>query len=238
VSEQPGLRDRERDLPGLLGWGDELYEATLRAEQRPERRGRGGAGRRRRVPRRLAGVLALLALLLVPGAVATRSIWDDPVQRVGPRSPASASPAVRLAEGSAGDVRWRLGGWNASGGKVCLRTEAFRGGARVAVGSGCGVPQTRGRLTAFLAGAGGVSLVAGTAAPGARTVVVRPPAGSPVRVATVAVAAESLRRSGIAQAARVYVAVFPRGFGAALRAPAVRAYGDDGALIGATGPGA
>jgi hypothetical protein len=37
VTEHPGLRDRERDLPGLLGWGDELYEATLRAERRPDR---------------------------------------------------------------------------------------------------------------------------------------------------------------------------------------------------------
>jgi hypothetical protein len=216
-------------LPGLVEWGDELFEATLRAEQ----------PRRRRRARRAIPVLAVVGVFVIPGAVvATQSIWDDPVQRVVPRAPAASSPAVRLVEGQAGDVAWRVGGWNAGGGRVCLRTEAFRAGRRAtAASTNCAVPRTGARLTAFVAGTANLSLITGTAAANVQSVTVRPPVGAPVRVATRAVGAENLRRSGIVGAARIYVAVFPRGFGSSVRAPAITAFDAGGARLGALGGG-
>jgi hypothetical protein len=226
VTETPGLRDP--DLPGLVEWGDELFEATLRAEQ----------PRRRRTARRAIPILAVVGVFVIPGAVvATQSIWDDPVQRVVPRAPSASTPAVRLVDGQAGDVAWRVGGWNAGGGRVCLRTEAFRAGRRATAASNCAVPRTGARLTAFVVGTANLSLITGTAAAQVRSVTVRPPVGTPIKVATHAVGAENLRRSGITGAARVYVAVFPRGFGDSVRAPAVTAFGADGARLGALGGG-
>jgi hypothetical protein len=228
VTERRAVRDGERDLPGLLDWGDELLEATVRAEGR-HGRARGG-GRRR--PARRGAILALTtaAILLVPGAVvATRSIWDDP------GVPLAATSAVRLVDGRTGDVAWRIGGWTAGGGRVCLRTEAWRGGRRAIVASGCDAPRTAAaRLTALRAGPGDLTLVAGTTAAAVRAVRVRPPAGAPVRVGTVAVPAERLRRSGLTRAARIYVAVFPRGFADATRAPRVTALDAAGETLGHT----
>jgi hypothetical protein len=237
VSEPRAVRDGERDLPGLLDWGDELLEATVRAEGG---HGRSRSGGRRRPARRGAIVaLTTVAVLLVPGAVVTlRSIWDDPVARTDPGVPRAATPAVRLVDGRTGDVVWRIGGWNAGGGQVCLRTEAWRGGRRAMVASGCATPRTAAQLTTLPAGPGDLTLVAGTTATAVRAVSVRPPAGAPVRVDTVAVPAERLRRSGLTGAARIYVAVFPRGVADATRAPGVTAFGAGGETLGAIGPGA
>lgn len=236
MTERPAVRDGERELPGLLDWGDELFEATLRAE-------RGGAGRgvggRWRTRRRAAMVLvATSAVLVVPGAVvATRSVWDDPVGPTDPAAPVPSTPAVRLVDGRTGDVAWRIGGWNAGGGLVCLRTEAWRGAERAIEATNCDRPKTGARLTVSMGAAGGLTLIVGTAAPAVQAVGVRPPAGDAVRVATVAVPAVRLRRSGLTGAARIYVAVIPRRFTGAPRAPAVTAFGAGGEELGAIGAG-
>lgn len=227
MTERPGVADDHgHDLPGLLGWGDELLSATARAEEERAARSR----RRRAIP-----VLAALGVLLVPGAVvATRSIWDDPIGEVGPEAHTASTPAVRLVEGRAGDVLWRLGGWN-SRGRVCLRMEAWRGSTRVLSGTGCDKPRTAAQLTVLLASPDRTALVAGTTGPDVAAVRVRSPKGA-ARVSTVAVPAENLRRSGLSNVARVYVAVFPQGYGDVLSPPVVEAFASDGRSLATFGP--
>ena len=222
MTEPRAVRDGGRDLPGLLDWGDELLEATLRAEH--ERPGHDDPRRRRRPRRRAIPVLAMVAALLVPGAVvATRSLRDDPV---------ASTPAVRLLDGRTGDVVWHIGGWNAGGRQVCLRTEAWRAGERALVASGCGAPRTGARLTTLVSGSEHLTLIAGTTATEVLAVRVRPPAGPALRVGTIAVPAERLRRSGLIDTPRVYVAVVPRGFASATRALGVTALGARGEPLG------
>jgi hypothetical protein len=226
VTKRPAVSDDHgHDLPGLINWGDELLSATARAED--ERAGRS----RSRWRRRAIPALAAIGVLLVPGAVvATRSIWDDPIGAVGPEARTASTPAVRLVDGRAGDVLWRIAGWN-SGGRVCLRTEAWRGNRRVLSGTGCDTPRTAAKLTVMLSNPGGVAVVAGTAGTDVATVRVTTPRGDVTRVATVLVPAENLRRSGLTGATRVYVALFPQGFGDVPSPPVVEAFGaDDHAL--------
>jgi hypothetical protein len=230
VTHRPGVSDDHgHDLPGLLDWGDELLSATARAEEERAARSRT-RWRRRTIP-----VLAALGVLLVPGAVvATRSIWDDPIGTVDPEAGTAATPAVRLVDGHAGDVFWRLGGWN-SGDRVCLRVEAWRGARRVLTGTGCDTPRTTAKLTVLLTAPEDTAVVVGTTGAEVAAVRVRSPAGDAVRVATVAVPAENLRRSGLSDAARVYVALFPHGFGSVPSAPAVEALGSDGRSLAVLG---
>jgi hypothetical protein len=91
------------ELPGLLAWGDELYAATALAE-RPSPSGR------RRLMRR-AGLAVVLALLVVPVAVATRH--------------GSHERAYRTGFGTAAPVR--LSGYDAGPGRICTRPATFRG---------------------------------------------------------------------------------------------------------------
>lgn len=230
MTERPGVGDGHGpDLPGLIDWGDQLLTATAREEEERAARSRN-RWRRRGIP-----VLAALGVLLVPGAVvATRSIWDDPIGAVGPEAPAATTPAVRLVDGRSGDVFFRVGGWN-SGGRVCLRTEAWRGAQRVLSATGCDVPHTGAKVTVLLSDPGGLALVAGTAARDVAAVRVRPPKGDATRVDTIAVPPENLRRSGLTDAARVYVALFPAGFDGVTRPPSVDAFASDGRLLGTVG---
>jgi hypothetical protein len=230
VTERPAVsEDHGHDLPGLLDWGDELLSATVRAEE--ERAARSRSRRRRRaIP-----VLAALGVLLVPGAVvATRSIWDDPIGSVGAEPRAASTSPVRLVDGRVGDVLWRIAGWNA-GGRVCLRTEAWRGSRRVLTGTGCDTPRSDAKITVMLSDPGGLAVVAGTVAADVAAVRVGPPKGDAVRVGTVPIPAENLRRSGLTDAARVYVALFPEGFGGALAPPSIEAFGSDGGVVGTIG---
>jgi hypothetical protein len=230
VTQRSGVSDDHgHDLPGLLDWGDELLSATARAEEERAARSRS-RWRRRAIP-----VLAALGVLVVPGAVvATRSIWDDPIGAVGPEARTASTPAVRLVDGRIGDMLWRLGGWN-SGSRVCLRMEAWRGARRVLSGTGCDTPRTRAQLTVLLTAPNDIAVVSGTAGPDVAAVRVRPPKGEAVRVATVAVPAENLRRSGLSDAARVYVAMFPQDFGDVSAAPVVEAFGTDGRALATLG---
>jgi hypothetical protein len=230
VTRPPGVSDDHGpELPGLIDWGDALLEATARAEEERTTR------RRRRRRTRLIPAFAAVAVLAVPGAVvATRSIWDDPVGPVAPTARSASTPAVRLVDGRAGDVLWRVAGWNA-GGRVCLRTEAWRGSRRALSGTGCDTPRTAARLTVMLSDPGGLAVVAGTAADAVASVRVRPPRGDVTEVPTVAIPADNLRRSGLTGATRVYVALFPEGFGGAPTPPAVEGLDAHGASLGSFG---
>jgi hypothetical protein len=230
VTDRPAVSDDHgHDLPGLIDWGDQLLSATARAEELRAERSRS------RWKRRAIPVLAALGVLLVPGAVvATRSIWDDPIGAVGPEARTASTPAVRLVDGHAGDVLWRVAGWN-SNGRVCLRTEAWRGSRRVLTGTGCDAPRGNAQITTMLSDPGGLAVVAGTVGPGVATVRVGPPKGDAVRVATVAIPPENLRRSGLADAVRVYVALFPEGFGGVPAPPSIEAFDGAGRVVGTIG---
>lgn len=221
--------DHGHDLPGLIDWGDELLSATARAEQERAARTRS-RWRRRAIP-----VLAALGVLLVPGAVvATRSIWDDPIGAVDPGAQTASTPAVRLVDGHSGDVFWRVAGYNEHG-RVCLRTEVWRGSRRVMSTTGCDTPHTTAKLTTALSDPGELAVVTGTAASDVAAVRVTPSTGDAVRVATVAVPAENLRRSGLTDAPRVYVALFPTGLGDVPTAPVIEAFAADGRSLATFG---
>jgi hypothetical protein len=230
VTERPAVSEHDNDhqLPGLIDWGDALLDATTRAEQ--DRVGR----RRRRRRRRAIPALAAVGVLAVPGAVvATRSIWDDPVAPVTLKEDPS-SPAIRLADGRSGDAVWQVGGWN-SGERVCLRTEVRRGAGRPSTVTGCGTPAGRAALTLMPVVPGTPTVIAGTTSDAVDAVRVTPPAGAAQRVATVAIPAENLRRSGLKRATRIYVAVFPQGFASATTPPVVEAFDAGGAEVGGLG---
>jgi hypothetical protein len=218
-----------RDLPGLRQWGDELRAATSRAE---EQRARPGI-RRRRLPVRRLGVALAAMFLLVPGAVATRSIWDNPVERVAPLAPQPSSPAVRLVEGRTGDLQWRVGGYDGDGAERCLQIDAVAGGSQTR--ASCSLPQTPAQLTALSAERAHVGFVLGTTSPDVSAVEVVVPGGRRVRVTTTAISADVRRRSGMHGDFRVYVAPFPGGVDP-VGPPQVTAFASDGRALGSVGP--
>jgi hypothetical protein len=227
VTERPSVSDHDPELPGLIDWGDSLLDATMRAEQ--ER----AARRRRNWRRRAIPALAAIGVLAVPGAVvATRSIWDDPVAPVTPTEDPS-TPSIRLAEDRVGDVFWQVGGWN-SRGRVCLRTVVRRGSGSPVAATGCGTPGAAG-LTMMPVIQGSPAVIAGTTTDAVATVRVTPPAGDAVRVRTVTIPATNLRRSHLQGATRIYVALFPEGFGSATAPPVVEGFDADGAPVGQLG---
>lgn len=227
MTERPAVSDHDHELPGLIDWGDSLLDATMRAEQdRADRR-------RRRWRRRAIPALAAIGVLAVPGAVvATRSIWDDPVAPITPAEDPS-TPSLRLAEDHVGDVFWQVSGWN-SGGRVCLRTVVRRGDGRPVTATGCGAPGAAG-LTLMPVIQGSPAVIAGTTSDAVTAVRVTPPAGAAVRVRTVTIPAENLRRSRLEGATRIYVALFPEGLDSGPTPPLVEALDADGARVGQLG---
>jgi hypothetical protein len=195
-----------RDLPGLQEWGDELRAATTRAEDE-----RARVRRRRPLPVRRLGVALAAMFLLVPGAVATRSIWDNPVERVAPLGPVPSSPAVRLAQGRDAGVAWRVGGYDGDGGQRCLRFDVQRSGVTAGQVAGCGTPRTPAGLTVQISTFPGVGFVFGTAANAVQSVDVVIADGRRVHAVTTAVPHEVLRRSGMRGGFRVFVARFRDG---------------------------
>jgi hypothetical protein len=203
---QPDLQD----LPSLAEWGDRLRDATERLEAEdaapaPQRRRRG------RLPAGRLGIAVAAAFVLVPGAVATRSIWDDPVQRVDPARPDAATPGVRLVEGRTGVLQWRVGGYDAASGQRCLTLETFRGAGH-STARGCSLPETAARIASGSYVVAGVGFVYGAVDSAVRTVEVTVRHGRRARVATTAVAPDVLRRSRMRGGFRMFVATFRGGF--------------------------
>lgn len=211
------------ELPSLLEWGDELREATDRMEQERRRR-------RRRMPVRRLGVALAAMFLLVPGAVATRSIWNDPITQVDPSRPSASTSDVRLVEGHTAGVRWRVGGFDAAGGRRCLQMDTYKGAGHSS-GRGCSLPLSRARISFGAVNQHGLGFVFGTVAPDVRSVEVAVPGGRRVRVATTAVAPDVLRRSRMRGPFRMFVATFTRGFDPSLP-PTIAAYDGSGATLG------
>jgi hypothetical protein len=218
------------DLPSLRQWGEELREATGRAEQQHRR----SHLRLRRFPVRRLGVAIVAMFVLVPGAVATRSIWNDPVQRVSPLEPKGATPAVRLASGSTDGVTWRLGGYDAVAGNRCVEFTA-RGDVRPFRGRSCAPPFSRAQITVLATPTGRVGFIYGTVSTEVRRVEVVVPGGRRVSVTTTGISADVVRRSRMPGGFRVFVAPFPGGFPAGTQAQ-VTAYGSAGNTVGALGP--
>jgi hypothetical protein len=218
------------DLPSLRQWGDDLRVATGRAEQEQERR----RGRRRRLPVRRLGVAVVAMFVLVPGAVATRSIWNDPVQRVAPLEPHESTPAVRLAAGRTDGVTWRLGGYDAAAGNRCVQFDT-QGDARPFSGRSCAQPFSPAQITVLSTPTGRVGFIYGTVSTEVRRVEVVVPGGRRVSVMTTGISPEVLRRSRMRGGFRVFVAPFTGGFPAGTQAQ-VTAYGSAGNTVGALGP--
>jgi hypothetical protein len=148
--------------------------------------------------------------LLVPGAVATLSIWDDPVQRT-PLSPAPSTPAVRLAQGQDAGLTWRVGGYEGGTAQRCLRFQVLRAGAAPGEIAGCPTPRTRAGLTVQISNLPGVGFVFGTTASTVTSVDIVVGDGRRVRVATARVPSDVVRRSRMRGAFRVFVAPFRNG---------------------------
>ncbi|HEY4096026.1 MAG TPA: hypothetical protein VGM33_10965 [Baekduia sp.] len=216
------------DLPSLRQWGDDLRVATGRAEQEQQRR----RARRRRLPIRRLGVAVVAMFVLVPGAVATRSIWNDPVQRVAPLEPRGSTPAVRLAEGRTDGVSWRLGGYDAGPGQRCVQFDTL-GDARPFSARGCTEPLTPAGITFLTAPTGRVGFVYGTVSADVRSIAITVAGGRRVQVGTTAVSPEVVRRSRIG-AFRVFVATFSGGYSTSAE-PQITAYDGAGNAIGALG---
>jgi hypothetical protein len=195
-----------RDLPGLGQWGDELRDATSRAEDERDRR-----RQRRRLPVRRLGIAVAATFLLAPGAVATRSIWDNPVERVAPLSPAPSTPAVRLAQGQDAGVTWRVGGYEGSAAKRCLRFEVLRSGATPGQITSCDTPRSRAGITVQISNFPGVGFVFGSTASTVSSVDIVVGGGRRVHVATARVPPDVVRRSRMRGAFRVFVAPFRNG---------------------------
>jgi len=215
------------DLPSLRQWGEELREATSRAEAEREQ-----SRRRRRLPMGRLGIAVAATFLLVPAAVGTRSIWDDPVQRVAPLAPQPTTPAARLAAGNSHGVTWRLGGYDSTGEQRCLQFDTATDSGQGL--RGCASPRTAAGLTLMTARRQGVGFVFGTAATTVRSVQVVVPGGGSVRVATIPVAPDVVRRSGMRGTFRTFVAPFPGGF-ATTGPPAVIGYDAAGRVVGQRG---
>jgi hypothetical protein len=200
------VSDRDLDdLPGLSQWGDDLREATRRAEEQRARR-------RWHVPARRLGVALAAMFLVVPGAVATRSIWDDPVEKVAPTGPGPQTPTVRLRQGSNGGVVWRIGGYDGPGAKRCLRFDALRSPVGAVKSTGCAAPETAAGLTVQVSTFATVAFVFGTTAESVDSVDVALHDGRHLRVPTTGIAPEVLRRSRLRPGIRIYVAAVAGGF--------------------------
>jgi hypothetical protein len=215
-----------RDLPGLCQWGDELREATSRVEEE-----RGRRRQRRGLPVGRLGIAVAATFLLVPGAVATRSIWDDPVQRVAPLSPAPSTPAVRLAQGHDAGLTWRVGGYEGGAAQRCLRFEVLHAGAAPGQIAGCPTPRTRAGITVQISNLPGVGFVFGTTASTVTSVDIVVGGGGRVRVATASVPSDVVRRSRMRGAFRVFVATFRNGVSTA-QMPEVTGRDAGGRVVG------
>lgn len=117
------------DLPVLEELGRDLSAAFLREE-------RAAAARRgRRRLRRIAAATAAL-FVIVPGAVATRSIWAPDPSEHAPGRPFTGAKAVQLAEGRGDVLNWRLSAYSGADGP-CWQFHAFTATASTGVSVSC-----------------------------------------------------------------------------------------------------
>lgn len=217
TAERPELQD----FPSLDRWGDELRDATKRREPRSARF---------RLPIRRITLAVAVMLLAVPGAIATRSIWVDPVDRVDPRRDPGSSPAVLLAEGRANGLTWQLGAYDRPDGERCVQIQSSM--TIQDKGGGCSRPLGGpAQLTVGALSAHDVGFVYGSVTSRAASVRVTVPGGRTTITEAIEPDAETLRRAGLTER-RVFVATFAGGIDPSAGPPLVVVLDDHGAEIG------
>lgn len=211
-----------RDFPSLERWGEDLRDATERKERR--------SGQLRLPLRRIAVALAVM-LLAVPGAIATRSIWVDPIDRVDPARDPDSTPAVLLAEGEIRDLHWRLGAFDRRDGTQCVQLQISNPALPQPFGGGCTRPLGGpAQLTVGATSNGGVGFMYGAVASAAAQVKVTVAGGRTAVAETIEPDADALRRAGLSER-RVWVATFPGGVDFAAGTPLVVVLDDEGGEI-------
>jgi hypothetical protein len=192
------MNDAGRIPPTLERLGRDLERAYAAEEAK-------GRVRRRRQRRRWSVAVALIALAVVPTAVATRSLWAPRADRTDPGRPAGSHRAVVVAEDLAAAEPWRLGAFASNGG-ICLQLSVLAGtGTRSTV---CGAPDRRALDATLLAGPSRW-YVFGRAPAAARLVRVVSPDGQAVDVPAVTPSGRARETLTTAPPGmRVYVAVF------------------------------
>ena len=211
------MSDETHRLRAVDRLGDELERAFAAAE-------RVENAKRRRRRRRRIGVLTAALLVIAPGAIATRSIWEPAPSTNDPEHPRGRTPAI-LLEGSGPAERWRLSAASGPSG-TCLLLGLLSGSAAKAE-SCAPVDPDPGTVEANLLNGAQDGFVYGAVRPDVARVVVdagdRRQAVVPTRPS-----AEALRRADLKPDFKVYVAGFdePVDPSAGVRVRALDANGD------------
>ena len=217
-------RPRNQELPILDELGHDLATAFRREE-------RADAARRNRRRMRRVAIATASLFVVVPGAVATRSIWAP-----SPGSPPGAfeTPhAVRIADGTSGALTWRLAATQGSDG-TCF--EAAVSGTGTSFGRVRSCSGTEPSTVVHLATQqiGSQVFVMGWADPRVARVVVDPGTGSAAQTARLVVAPrDRSEKAKIPAGSRAYVVTFT---GDPVPRPRVTAFDTAGREIGALPP--
>jgi hypothetical protein len=197
--------------------GDELERAFAVAE-------RAENAKRRRRRRWRVAVLTAVLVVIPPGAIATRSIWEPGPSTDDPEHPRGGMPAV-LLEGSGPAERWRLTAFSGPRG-TCLLLGLLSGSATKT--ESCAPPNPRpGTVEMNLINGAQDSFVYGAVRPEVARVVVEA-GGRRQVVSPLAPPPEALRRADLEPDFKVYIAAFdePIDPAAGLRVRALDANGD------------
>ena len=191
------MSDETHRLRAVDRLGDELERAFAVAE-------RAENAKRRRRRRWRVAVLTAVLVVIPPGAIATRSIWEPAPSTNDPEQPSGRTPAV-LLEGSGPAERWRLTASNGPRG-TCLMLGLLSGSATKS--ESCAPPNPRpGTVEMNLLNGAQDSFVYGAVRPEVAQVVVVA-GGRREVVRPVAPSEDALRRADLAPDFKVYVAGF------------------------------
>lgn len=191
------MSDETHRVTAVDRLGDELERAFTAAE-------RAENARRRRRRRWRIGLLTAALVVIPPGAIATRSIWEPAPSTNDPEHPRGRTPAV-LLEGSGPAERWRLTATSGPDG-TCLLLGLLSGSATKA--ESCAPPDPRpGTVEMNLLNGAQDSFVYGAVRPEVARVVVEAGARRQV-VRPLEPPADALRRADLEPDFKVYVAGF------------------------------
>ncbi len=211
------MSDETHRVTAVDRLGDELERAFAVAE-------RAEHARRRRRRRWRIAVLTAVLVVIPPGAIATRSIWEPGPSTDDPEHPRGSMPAV-LLEGSGPAERWRLTATSTPRGTCLLLGLLSSSGTKA---ESCAPPNPRpGSVDTTLLNGAQDSFVYGAVLPEVARVVVET-GGRRQVVSPLEPPAEALRRADLEPDFKVYVASFdePIDLTAELRVRALDANGD------------
>ena len=156
-------RETFADLPILDELGDDLERAYRAGERSQEPRARASWWRRRGL---VVAIATGVAVLLVPTAIATKSLWAPAADNASPGHPSRPTAPVQLEAPRAPTDSFRLSASQTDVG-LCLHVFITGGG----LGESCAPhPSAAHPVTAFTGGGAHDGFVVGTVAPTARTV--------------------------------------------------------------------